>query len=289
MPGGAVFTATAAAAIIGTLVMAFYAKKPFGLAPGMGINAFFVFTVCLGMGYSWQFALTAVFIEGILFILLSLFKVRELIANAIPTGMKSAIGGGIGLFIAFIGLQNCGIIVADESTQVALANFDKPSIILALIGLVICGLLVVRNIRGGLLWGILLTAFIGIPMGVPHFGQLFSAPPSLSPVFFQFEWHHVLSWVMLIVVMTFLFVDLFDTIGTVIAVSLKADMVDKDGKVDGIGRMLMADAFATTAGACLGSSTTTTYVESASGVAVGGRTGLTAFVVALCFVLALFL
>ena len=229
MPTGAVFTATVLASVVGSLVMALYAKKPFGLAPGMGINAFFVFTVCLGMGYSWKFALTAVFIEGILFILLSLFKVRELIANAIPTGMKSAIGGGIGLFIAFIGLQNCGIIIADESTQVALANFDRPSILLALIGLVICGLLVVRNIRGGLLWGILLTAFIGIPMGVTHFDQF------------------------------------------------------------GVGRMLMADAVATTAGACLGSSTTTTYVESASGVAVGGRTGLTAFVVALCFLLALFL
>jgi AGZA family xanthine/uracil permease-like MFS transporter len=289
MPTSAVFTSTALAAIIGTLVMALYAKKPFGLAPGMGINAFFVFTVCLSMGYSWQFALTAVFIEGVLFILLSLLKVRELIANAIPAGMKSAIGGGIGLFIAFIGLQNCGIIVADEGTQVTLANFDNPSILLALIGLVICGLMVVRNVRGGLLWGILLTAFIGIPMGVTHVDQLFSAPPSLAPIFLQFEWQHIFSWDMLIVVMTFLFVDLFDTIGTLIAVSLKAGMVDREGNVNGVGRMLMADAVATTAGACLGSSTTTTYVESAAGVAVGGRTGLTSFVVALCFMFALFL
>ena len=289
MPTGAVFTATVLASIIGCLAMAFYAKKPFGLAPGMGINAFFVFTVCLGMGYSWQFALTAVFIEGILFILLSLFKFRELIANTIPAGMKSAIGGGIGLFIAFIGLQNCGIIVADKSTQVTLANFNTPSIHLALIGLVICGLLVVRNIRGGLLWGILLTTLIGIPMGVTHWDRLFSAPPSLEPVFLQFEWSHIFSLDMLVVVFTFLFVDMFDTIGTVIAVSLKAGMVDKDGKVHGVGRMLMADAVATTAGACLGASTTTTYVESAAGVAVGGRTGLTAFVVAVCFALALFL
>ena len=287
MPTGAVFTATVLASVVGSLVMAIYAKKPFGLAPGMGINAFFVFTVCLGMGYSWQFALTAVFIEGILFVLISLFKVRELIANAIPTGMKSAIGWGIGLFIAFIGLQNCGII-ADKSTQVALANFDKPSVVLSLIGLVICGLLVVRNVRGGLLWGILLTALIGIPMGVTHFGEIISSPPSLAPIFLQFEWSHILSWDMLVVVMTFLFVDLFDTIGTLIAVSLKADMVDKDGKVDGVGRMLMADAVATTVGACLGTSTTTTYVESAAGVAVGGRTGLAAFVVAFCFALALF-
>lgn len=288
MPTGAVYTATVLASVVGSLVMALYARKPFALAPGMGINAFFVFTVCLGMGHTWQFALTAVFIEGIIFILLSFFKIRELIANAIPACLKSAIGGGIGLFIAYIGLQNCGIIIADESTQVALANFDKPSILLALIGLVICGLMVVRNVRGGLLWGILLTSLIGIPMGVTHLDTIFSMPPSLSPVFLQFEWDNVLSWDMLVVVITFLFVDLFDTIGTVIAVSLKTGMVDKDGKIEGVGRMLMADAVATAAGACLGASTTTTYVESVAGVAVGGRTGLTPFVVAVCFALSLF-
>ena len=288
MPSDAVFTATVLASVVGTLAMALHAKKPFGLAPGMGINAFFVFGVCLGMGYSWQMALTAVFIEGLLFILLSLFKIREQIANAIPAGMKSAIGGGIGLFISFIGLQHCGIVVADENTQVTLANFNTPEVQLALIGFVICGLMVVRNIKGGLLWGILLTALVGIPMGVTHVGEIFSAPPSLAPIFLQFEWHNILTWDMLIVVLTFLFIDLFDTIGTVIAVSLKAGMVDKDGKVDGVGRMLMADAIATTAGACLGTSTTTTYVESAAGVAVGGRTGLTAFVVAVCFLLSLF-
>lgn len=288
MPTGAVYTATVLASVVGSLVMALYARKPFALAPGMGINAFFVFTVCLGMGRTWQFALTAVFIEGIIFILLSFFKIRELIANAIPACLKSAIGGGIGLFIAYIGLQNCGIIIADESTQVALANFDKPSILLALIGLVICGLMVVRNVRGGLLWGILLTSLIGIPMGVTHLDTIFSMPPSLSPVFLQFEWDHVLSWDMLVVVITFLFVDLFDTIGTVIAVSLKTGMVDKDGKIEGVGRLLMADAVATAAGACLGASTTTTYVESVAGVAVGGRTGLTPFVVAVCFALSLF-
>lgn len=288
MPTDAVYTATVLASVVGSLVMALYARKPFALAPGMGINAFFVFTVCLGMGRTWQFALTAVFIEGIIFILLSFFKIRELIANAIPACLKSAIGGGIGLFIAYIGLQNCGIIIADESTQVALANFDKPSILLALIGLVICGLMVVRNVRGGLLWGILLTSLIGIPMGVTHLDTIFSMPPSLSPVFLQFEWDHVLSWDMLVVVITFLFVDLFDTIGTVIAVSLKTGMVDKDGKIEGVGRMLMADAVATAAGACLGASTTTTYVESVAGVAVGGRTGLTPFVVAVCFALSLF-
>lgn len=289
MPTSAVFTATVLASIVGTLAMSLYAKKPFGLAPGMGVNAFFVFGVCLGMGHTWQFALTAVFIEGILFIILSLFKIRELIANAIPAGLKAAIGCGIGLFIAYIGLQNCGIIIPDENTQVTLANFNNPAVILALIGIVISGLMMVWNIPGGLLWGILLTTTIGIPMGVTHLGNIFSTPPSIEPIFLQFEWDQLFSWDMLIVVFTFLFVDLFDTIGTVIAVSLKAKMVDKDGKVDGVGRMLMADAIATTAGACLGTSTTTTYVESAAGVTVGGRTGLTAFVVATCFALSLFL
>lgn len=289
MPTSAVFTATVLASIVGTLAMSLYAKKPFGLAPGMGVNAFFVFGVCLGMGHTWQFALTAVFIEGILFIILSLFKIRELIANAIPAGLKAAIGCGIGLFIAYIGLQNCGIIIPDENTQVTLATFNNPAVILALIGIVISGLMMVWNIPGGLLWGILLTTTIGIPMGVTHLGNIFSTPPSIEPIFLQFEWDQVFSWDMLIVVFTFLFVDLFDTIGTVIAVSLKAKMVDKGGKVDGVGRMLMADAIATTAGACLGTSTTTTYVESAAGVTVGGRTGLTAFVVATCFALSLFL
>ena len=287
MPTGAVFTATVLASVIGTLAMALYAKKPFGLAPGMGINAFFVFTVCLGMGHTWQFALTAVFIEGILFIILSLFKVRELIANAIPAGLKAAIGGGIGLFIAFIGLQNCGIIVSNESTQVALATFNKPSILLALIGLVICGLLVVRNVMGGLLWGILLTALIGIPMGVTHLDKVFSTPPSIAPIFLQFEWSQVFSWNMLAVVITFLFIDMFDTIGTVVGVSEKSGMVDKEGNVEGISKILMADAVATVAGAAFGTSTTTTYIESASGVSEGGRTGLTAFVIAVCFGIAL--
>ena len=288
MPVSAVFTATVLAALVGTLMMAFYAKKPFALAPGMGINAFFVYTVCLGMGYSWQFALTAVFIEGLIFMLLSLFKVREIIANAIPNVLKLAIGVGIGLFIAFIGLQHSGVIVADASTQVALATFDQSQVLLAFIGLAICGWMVVRNVRGALLWGILLTTLIGIPMGVTHIDTFFSEPPSLAPILLQFEWQHICSWDMLIVVITFLFVDIFDTIGTVIAVSMKAGMVDQNGQIDGVGRMLMSDAVATTAGACMGASTTTAYVESAAGVAEGGRTGLTAFVVAMCFALALF-
>ena len=288
MPNGAVFTATILAAAVGTLMMAFYAKKPFGLAPGMGINAFFVFGVCLGMGHSWQFALTAVFIEGVIFVFLSLFKIRELVANAIPAGIKAAIGGGIGLFIAFIGLQHCGIVVSSENTMVALADFNTPSVILSLIGIVICGCMVVWKIPGGLLWAILLTAIIGIPMGVTHWDRIVSTPPSIAPVFLKFEWTQIFSWDMLIVVFTFLFVDFFDTVGTVIGVSTKAHMVDKNGHVQGVGRMLMADAVATTAGACLGASTTTTYVESIAGVAVGGRTGLTAFVIAICFLLSLF-
>lgn len=289
MPTNAVFTATALAAIIGTLIMAIYAKKPLGLAPGMGINAFFVFTVCIGMGNSWQFALTAVFMEGILFIILSLFKVRELIANSIPTSLKAAIGAGIGLFIAFIGLHNCGIVIQNPDTLVSLGNFGDRSTFLAIIGLIICGMLVVRKVKGSLLWGILITAIIGIPMGVTHFNGIASAPPSVAPIFMKMEWHNIFTPEMVVVVLTFLFVDLFDTIGTVVGVSMKAGMVDDEGKVDGVGRMLLADAIATTAGACLGTSTTTTYVESAAGVGVGGRSGLTAFVVAVCFAFALFL
>ena len=287
MPTDAVFTATALAAIIGTLVMAFYAKKPFGLAPGMGLNAFFVFTVCLGMGYSWQFALTAVFIEGIIFILLTVFKIRELIVEAIPVGMKAAISAGIGLFIAFIGFKNCGIVVADQATFVTLGNFADRATLLALIGILITGVLVVMNVKGGILWGILATTLIGIPMGVTQYNGILGKVPDPTPIFLQFEWSQIFSWNMLIVVLTFLFIDMFDTIGTVVGVSMKADMVDENGKVDGIGKVLMADAVATTAGACLGSSTTTTYVESAAGVGEGGRTGLTAFVIACCFGLAL--
>ena len=287
MPTDAVFTATALAAVVGTLIMAFFAKKPFGLAPGMGLNAFFVFTVYLGMGYSWQFALTAVFLEGILFIILSLFKVRELIANTIPVGMKAAISAGIGLFIAFIGLKNCGIIVADQATFVALGHFGDRATLLALIGILLTGMLIVQKVKGGILIGILATTLIGIPLGVTHFNGVVSAPPSIAPIFMQLEWHNIFTMDMLIVVLTFLFVDLFDTVGTVVGVSMKANMVDEEGRVDGIGRVLMSDAVATTVGACLGTSTTTTYVESAAGVGVGGRTGFTALVIALCFALAL--
>lgn len=287
MPTGSVFTATALAAIVGTLVMSIYAKKPFGLAPGMGLNAFFVFTVCLGMGYSWQFALTAVFIEGIIFIILSATKVREMIVNAIPSSIKNAIGAGIGLYIAFIGLQNAGIIVNNDSTLVGLGNFGTPTSILFIVGLFLTAILVVLKVKGGILIGMLVTTLVGLPLGVTKFTGVVSLPDSISPIFCKFEWGQIFSWDMLIVVFTFLFIDMFDTIGTVVGVSVKSGMVDKDGHVDGISKILMADAVATTAGACFGTSTTTTYIESASGVAEGGRTGLTSFVIAACFAVAL--
>lgn len=284
----AVFTATALAAIIGTLAMAFYAKKPFGLAPGMGLNAFFVFTVCLTMGYSWQFALTAVLIEGIIFVILTLTNVREAIVNAIPRTLKNAIGAGIGLFIAFVGLQGAGIIVDNGSTLVSMSKLTEGTPLLAIIGLVITAVLLVLKVKGALLIGILATTIIGIPMGATKIDGFVSTPPSISPIFCQFEWANILTWDMFKVVFTFLFIDMFDTIGTVIGVTQKAGMMNKEGKVDGIGKILMADAVATCAGACLGTSTTTTYVESSAGVSQGGRTGLTAFTIAVCFAIALF-
>ena len=288
MPAGAVFTTTALAAIIGTLAMAIFAKLPFGLAPGMGLNAFFVFSVCLGMGYSWQFALTAVFIEGILFILMTITNIREAIVNAIPKNLRYAIGGGIGLFIAFIGMQNAGIIVNDNATLVALGDITSGSALLAVIGLVITGVLFALNVRGAMLIGILATTLIGIPMGITEFKGVVSMPESVEPIFCKFEWDKIFTLDMLVVVFTFLFIDMFDTVGTLIGVSTKANMVDEKGNIPHLKQAFMADAIATTAGAILGTSTTTTYVESASGVAQGGRTGLTAFTIAVCFAVALF-
>lgn len=288
MSAGAVFTATALAAVVGSLAMALWAKLPFGLAPGMGLNAFFVFTVCMGMGYSWQFALTAVFIEGLIFIILTLTNLREAIVNAIPASLKNAIGAGIGLFIAFIGLQNAGIIANNDATLVSLGEITGGSPLLGLIGLVITGVLVVKDVRGGLLIGILLTTLIGIPMGITNYQGLVSAPHSLSDIFCKFEWDHIFTLDMVVVVFTFLFIDMFDTIGTLVGVCTKANMLNPDGTIPRVKQAFMADAIATTVGACLGTSTTTTYVESASGVAQGGRTGLTAFVVACCFAISLF-
>ena len=294
MPTDSVFTATALAAVIATMVMAFYAKKPFGLAPGMGLNAFFVFTVCLSMGYSWQFALTAVLIEGIIFIILSATKVRTWILNSIPMSLKHAIGAGIGLFIAFIGLQNAGLIVGSDSTLVTLGNVKEGTALLAVIGLVISCTLAMLHVRGGVLIGILVTAAIGLFIKDPttgaaitHFNGVISTPPSIKPIFCKFEWSQILSWDMVAVVFTFLFLDMFDTMGTVIGVSQKAGFVDEKGNIEDADKVFMADAIGTVCGACLGTSTTTTYVESSTGVGSGGRTGLTAFTVAACFALAL--
>jgi AGZA family xanthine/uracil permease-like MFS transporter len=297
MPGGAVFTATALAAIVGTLIMAMFAKKPFALAPGMGLNAFFVFTVCLGMGHSWQFALTAVFIEGLLFIILTLTKVRSWLINSIPGTLKKAIGAGIGLFIAFIGMQNAGIITNNDATLVGLGDITHGTALVGLIGLFITAGLVMAKVRGGMLWGILITSVIGLFIKDPATGAavttlpkaVVSLPASLSPIFCKFEWSSILSWDMLAVVFTFLFIDMFDTMGTIIGVHQSAGLIQKGGdKIEGVEKMFLADSIATVAGACFGTSTTTTYVESASGVGEGGRTGLTAFSVAICFILALF-
>ena len=288
MPGGAVFTSTALAAIIGCLAMAFVGKLPFGLAPGMGLNAFFVYSVCLGMGYSWQFALTAVLIEGLIFILLTLTNVREAIVNAIPLSLRNAIGAGIGLFIAFIGLSSAGVVVNNEATLVALGDITSGSALLALIGLVITGFLYAKNVPGAILIGILVTMIIGIPMGVTEFKGILSQPESIEPIFCKFEFDKILSLDMLIVVFTFLFIDMFDTVGTLVGVCTKAGMTDDKGNISRIKEAFMADSIATTVGAMLGTSTTTTYVESAAGVAQGGRSGLTAFAVAGCFAVALF-
>ena len=288
MDTNAVFTSTALAAIIGTLAMAIYAKKPFGLAPGMGLNAFFVFTVCLTMGYSWQFALTAILIEGFIFVVLTLTKVRTLIVDAIPASVKRAIGAGIGLFIAFIGLKNAGIIVESSATFVTIGTMTEGTALLGVIGIVLTSVLVIKNVPGSLLIGILATALIGIPMGVTHFSGVVDTPPSVAPLFCQFEFHNIFTLDMLVVVFTFLFIDMFDTMGTLVGVCTKAGMMQKDGRIPGLNKAFMADAVATMAGACLGASTTTTYVESASGVAQGGRTGLTAFSTAMCFVVAMF-
>ena len=285
--GGSIFTSTALAAIIGCLAMAFYGKLPFGLAPGMGLNAFFVYTVCLGMGYDWTFALTAVFLEGLIFILLTVTNVREAIVNSIPANMRLAIGAGIGLFIAFIGLQKSGIIVDNGATLVTLGKITEGPALLGIIGLLITGFLYIKKVPGALLLGVLTTMVIGIPMGITNFQGVVSTPDSIEPIFCKFQWENIFTLDMLVVVFTFLFIDMFDTIGTLIGVSQRAGMVNKEGRIERLNQAFMADAIATTAGAVLGTSTTTTYVESAAGVSQGGRTGLTAFVVGCCFAVAL--
>ncbi len=291
MDKGAVFTATVLAAVLGTLVMGIVANLPFALAPGMGLNAFFAFTVVTVMGYSWQFALTAVFLEGVIFLLLTAFNIRELIIDAIPVNMKYAVSAGIGLFIAFIGLNNAGIIVDNPATLVSLTHdLGNASVIICLVGIAISGVLYSLNIKGAILIGVLTSTIIGIPLGVTQMpNTIISSPPSLEPIFWKFEWSKVFTKEMLIVLFTFLFVDMFDTVGTLVGVSSKANMLTKQGKVPNVKQALFADAIGTTFGAMMGASTVTTYVESAAGVAEGGRTGLTAISTATMFFLALFL
>ncbi|EJT5915543.1 NCS2 family permease [Clostridium perfringens] len=290
MNQGAVFTATALSAVIATLIMGLYAKLPFAQAPGMGLNAFFAYTIVIQMGYSFEFALTAVLLEGIIFILLTIFNVREAIVDSIPKGIKNAISVGIGLLIALIGLEGAGIVVhTDGGTIVSLGNIVSGSGLLAIIGLLITSVLIAKNVKGALFIGMIITAIIGIPMGItPIPSKIISMPPSIAPTFFKFDFHNIFSLDMVIALFTLLFMDMFDTIGTLVGVATKAKMLDKDGKVPNIKKALFSDAVGTTLGACLGTSTVSTFVESASGVAEGGRTGLTAVSTAFMFFLALF-
>lgn len=314
MDRGAVFTATALASLVATLLMAAFANYPFVLAPGMGLNAYFAYTVVLQMGYTWQMALAAVFVEGLIFIALSLTNVREAIFNAIPMNLKHAVSAGIGLFIAFIGLQNAKIVV-ESATLVSVFSFKGSldagtfnsvgiTVLLALIGVLITGILVVKNIKGNILWGILITWILGIICEVTGLYQpnaelgMFSVLPdfssgfgiqSMAPTFFKMDFSGILSLNFVTIMFAFLFVDMFDTLGTLIGVASKADMLDKDGKLPKIRGALLSDAIGTSLGAVFGTSTTTTFVESASGVAEGGRTGLTSVVAAIFFGLSLFL
>ena len=289
MDQGAVFTTTIIASVVATLVMALYAKLPFALAPGMGLNAFFAFTVVLTMGYTWQFALTAVFLEGLIFMLLTLTGLRQKIVDAMPLVLRKAISPGIGLFIALIGLKSAGIVVSNDATLVSLGDLHTPGVLLACFGIIFSAVLMVRNVTGALLIGIIVTTIIGIPLGITTLNGVVATPPSMAPILLKFVWSNILSFDMLICVLTFLFIDMFDTIGTLIGVSSRAGMMDEQGNIPRLKQAFMADAIGTTVGAMLGTSTVTTYVESASGVNAGGRSGLTAFTTAICFLLALFL
>ena len=288
MDKGALFTTTVLISGIATIFMGLYAKLPFALAPGMGLNAFFAYTVCLVLGYSWQFALTAVFLEGIIFIILTLTNIREKLVYLIPDTLKNSISAGIGIYIAFIGLQGGGVIVNNDATLVSLGTLTEGPALLCIIGIILTSVLLIKNVKGGLLIGILATTVIGIPLGVTKFNGIMSTPPSIEPIFFKFQWDQILTKDMLIIVFTFLFVDLFDTIGTIIGVTTRANMVNKDGTIPGLKKAFLVDAVATTAGAAMGTSTVTTFVESAAGVEQGGRTGLTAFVAGICFLIAMF-
>lgn len=292
MDKGAVFTATAVASIVATLCMAFFANYPFVLSAGMGLNAFFTYSVVLGMGHSWEFALTAVFIEGIIFILLSFINVREAIVNSIPENLKYAVSVGIGLFIAFVGFQASTLVVADEATLVTLGSVKSPEAIVTIVGLIVSIFFLVKGVQGALLIGVLVATVVAIPLGVTQLPtSIFELPPSVAPTAFAFTKvgiDEIFSFDMFMVVITFLFVDMFDTIAMLIGTATKADMLDDDGKLPNLKPALMADAIGTTLGACLGTSTVTTFAESASGVAAGGRTGLTSLTSAVLFGLALF-
>lgn len=291
MDKGAVFTATALSSAVATLLIAFLAKLPFAQAPSMGINAFFAFTLVQGMGYSWQTALAAVFVEGIVFILLTAFNIREKIVDCIPYNLRYAISAGIGMFIAFIGLKNAGIIVSHPATLVALGPFT-PIFLLGILGIILSAALVVRKVRGALFYSIAICTIVGIPLGVTAIPEGFapiSSPQSLSPTFLQMDFAPLLSFDMAMTIFALVFMDIFNTIGTLIGAAAKTEMMDEKGNVKNIKQAMMADAIGTSLGAILGTSTVTTYVESGSGIAEGGRTGLTALVTGSFFLFALFL
>lgn len=289
MPQGAVFTTTALVALISTLLVAFVARMPFGIAPGMGPNAFFVFTVCISMKYSWQFAVTAILIEGFILLVLTLTKLREAIVDIIPNTIKKSLTIGIGLFIAFVGLQNAGIIIKNDSTLVTLGSITQGSGLLTIIGLIITALFVVKNIKGGMLWAILITTIIGIPMGLTKYQGLISLPHSPAPIFCQFEFDKVLTIDMLVIVLSFLCIDLFSLTGSAIGVCMKGGFADKDGRIAGINRLFIADSLGTITSSLLGTSAACTFIESSTGAVQGGKTGLTALATALCFGVALIL
>ena len=288
MDHGAVFTATCLAAAVSTMVMAVYAKYPIALAPGMGLNAFFAFTVVLTYKYTWQQALAGVFISGVIFFLLSIFQIREYIINAIPRNLKFAISAGIGLFLGIIALQEAKIVVDSPATLVTLGPLTQWPAALCLLGFVLIMALNYRKVVGGTLIGILAVSVIGIPLGIANFTGIVSAPPSLAPTFLQLDFSRVFELTFMIVVFSFLFVDIFDNAGTLIGVAHRAGLLDGEGRLPRMKQALMADSFAATFGSLIGTSTTTSYVESAAGVSAGGRTGLTAAVVSILFLLALF-
>lgn len=291
MDQGALFTATALASAIATLLLAFMAKLPFAQAPSMGLNAFFAYTLCQAMGYSWQNSLAILLIEGIVFILITFFNVREMIFNAIPNNLRYAISAGIGMFIAFIGLKNAGIIVSKEGTFVGLGAFTAPCL-LGIFATLLSGVLMARNVKGALFWGIIITTLIGIPLGVTIFPDNWlpvSAPKDISPIFCHFDFSGLLNLKTVLVVFSLLIVNIFDTIGTLMGLAEKTGIVREDGSIPRVSEAMMSDAIGTTCGAMLGSSTISTYIESASGIAEGGRSGVTSLVVGVMFILSLFL